>query len=264
MKIAGIEITNPDKLIFPDAGITKLEMVQYYEEISPKMLPFLKNRPLTLHRFPDGVDSDGFYQKKASDYFPDFVKTVTVETEDGSNTQVICNSKRSLVYLANQGTVGFHTWLSTKDYLHKPDKAIFDLDPPKDSFQQVKEAAKITGDFFRKKGLEPNLMTSGKNGFHVWYSVRRTKTFDQIRPELKELAQELEAEHPELFTTAVRKNQREGKIFIDYLRNAYGQTSVCPYSLRPTQTASIAKPLEWKDLKNIKSADAFKLRDFMG
>lgn len=85
----------------------------------------------------------------------------------------------------------------------------------------------------------------------------------QIRPELKELAQELEAEHPELFTTAVRKNQREGKIFIDYLRNAYGQTSVCPYSLRPTQTASIAKPLEWKELKDIKSADAFKLKDYI-
>src|SRR5690554_2022938 len=129
MKIAGIAISNPDKIIFPDAHITKLQMVQYYHKTAKKMLPFLKDRPLTLHRFPDGIGESGFYQKNAAEYFPDFIKTVKVETEDGENTQVICNSKKSLIYLTNQGTVSYHIWLSKKDNLHKPDKVVLDLDP---------------------------------------------------------------------------------------------------------------------------------------
>lgn len=255
MKIAGIEISNPGKLIFPDAGITKLEMVQYYEKVAKRMLPFLKDRPLTLHRFPDGIDADGFYQKNGSDYFPDFIKTVKVKTEAGENTQILCNSKKSLIYLVNQGTVEFHIWLSKKDKLQKPDKVVFDLDPPENSFEKVKEAAKITGDFLREKGKDPDLMTTGKKGFHVWYAIRRTKTFDELRPALREWAEELKTQNPDLFTTSVRKDKRKGKVFIDYLRNAYGQTSVCPYSLRPNEVAGVAMPLAWKDLKNIKSAD---------
>lgn len=261
MEIAGIEISHPEKLIFPQAKITKLQMVEYYESVAEEMLPFLKNRPLTLHRFPDGIDKDGFYQKKAADYFPKFIKTIKVKTEEGHNTQIICNSKKSLIYLANQGTLGFHIWLSKKDKLYKPDKVVFDLDPSKNDFEKVKKAAKFTGDFLRRKNKEPQLMTSGKSGFHIYYSIRRTKTFDELRPELKELAEELAAQHTEVFTTSVRKNKREGKVFIDYLRNAYAQTSVCPYSLRPTKTAGVAMPIEWGELKNIKAANQYNIKN---
>lgn len=263
MKIAGIEISHPDKLIFPESGINKLQMVKYYETVAEDILPYLKDRPLTLHRFPDGVEKSGFYQKNASDYFPDFIKTIQVKTEDGENTQVLCSNKKSLIYLANQGTVTFHIWLSKKDKLDKPDKVVFDLDPPENSFEKVKEGAKITATFLRKRGIEPKLMTTGQNGLHVWYEIRRTKTFDQLRPILKEMAQELERQNPDLFTTAIRKNQREGKIFIDYLRNAYAQTSVCPYSLRPNAVGGIATPLEWSQLKKLKSADQFNLKDML-
>ncbi len=260
MKVSGIEISHPEKIIFPKLKITKLEMVQYYGKVAKKMLPYMKDRPLTLHRFPDGIGKDGFYQKNAADYFPDFIKTVKVKTEDGENTQILCNSEKALIYLANQGTVGFHIWLSKKDKLYKPNKIVFDLDPPKDSFEKVKKAAQIVGDFLREKGFDPNLMTTGQSGFHVWYKIQRRKTYDQLRPKLKELVNELEKQNPELFTTAVRKNKREGKIFLDYLRNAYAQTSVCPYSLRPNKSAGIAMPIEWKELQSIKSADAFRLR----
>lgn len=259
MEIAGVKITHPEKFIFPDADITKLEMVQHYKKVAKLMLPYLKDRPLTLHRFPDGIDKNGFYQKNASDYFPDFIKTVKVETEEGENTQILCNTQKALLYLANQGTVGFHIWLSKKDKLYKPDKVVFDLDPPKNSFGKVKKAAQITGDFLREKGLNPKIMTTGQSGFHVWYKIQRRNTYDELRPKLKELVHELAAQNPNLFTTAVRKNKREGKIFIDYLRNAYGQTSVCPYSLRPNKSAGIATPIEWKQLERIKSADEFKL-----
>lgn len=260
MKVAGVEISHPEKIIFPKLKITKLEMVQYYEQTAKKMLPYLKNRPLTLHRFPNGIDEDGFYQKNAADYFPDYIKTVQVETEAGENTQILCNTQKSLVYLANQGTVAFHIWLSKKDKLYKPDKVVFDLDPPKNSFEKVKKAAKTTGDFLRKKGVEPNLMTTGQNGFHVWYKIQRRNTYDELRPKLKEWVQELEEQEPELFTTSVRKNKRDGKIFLDYLRNAYAQTSVCPYSLRPNESAGIATPIEWKELDKIKGADEFGLK----
>lgn len=263
MKISGIEISHPDKVLFPDKGYTKADMVKYYESVSEKMLPYLKDRPLTLHRFPDGISKDGFYQKNASDYFPDFIKTVKIKTEEGTNTQVYCNSNKSLIYLANQGTIGFHIWLAKKDKLHKPDKVVFDLDPPENGFEKVKEAAKIVSEFLKDKGIKPQLMTTGQSGFHVWYTLRRTKTFDDLRPELKEWADDLESRHPDLLTTSVRKRGRKGKVFVDYLRNAYGQTSVCPYSLRPNENGGVAMPLNWKDLKGIKKADQYSLSNIL-
>ena len=262
MKIAGVAISNPDKIIFPKGKITKLEMVQYYEKVADQMLPYMENRPLTLHRFPNGIKGDGFYQKSASDYFPDFIKTVQIKTEDGSNTQILCNSKKSLIYLANQGTIAFHIWLSKKDMLYKPDKVVFDLDPSSNSFEQLKEAANIVGDYFRKKARDPQVMTTGQRGLHVSFSIRRTKTYDELKETVKEHAIALEKKHPKLFTTAIRKNQREGKIFLDYLRNSYAQTSVCPFSLRPNEKAGIAMPLDWKDLEKVKSADSFNLSNY--
>lgn len=260
MIVSEIEISHPDKLIFPKSKITKLEMVQYYEKIASKILPYLRNRPLTLQRFPDGIEKAGFYQKSASEYFPEFIKTIKVNTDDGENIQMICNSKKSLIYLVNQGTVSFHIWLSKEDKLYKPDKVVFDLDPSNNRFEEVREAAKITGDFLKKRNINPNLMTTGQHGFHVWYKIRRTKPYDELKPILKEMAQELESQNPMLFTTAIRKNKRDGKILIDYFRNAYAQTSICPYSLRPNENAGIAMPIEWKDLHTIKSADQFNLK----
>lgn len=264
MEIAGVEISSPDKILFPREQITKLQVLQYYGKVAEKMLPYLKDRPLTLHRFPNGIKDDGFYQKNAGDYFPSFVKRIEIKTKEGSNTQVLCNDRRSLIYLANQGTLSFHIWLSRKDKLNKPDKIVFDLDPSEKDFTKVKEAARIVGDYLRKKDIEPKVMTTGQNGLHVWYSVRRTKNFDQVREEVKIIAEELEEQYPELLTTAVRKNKRGDKIFVDYLRNAYGQTSVCPYSLRPNEAAGIAMPISWNELEKIKSSDEFRLSGFMG
>ncbi len=137
MEIEEIEITHPEKVIFPKKKITKGDMASYYDRIAEKMLPYLKDRPLTLNRFPNGIGESGFYQKNESDYFPDFIKRVEVETEDGVNTQIVCNNKKSLIYLVNQNTVAFHTWLSRKDRIRQPDKVIFDLDPPEGSFEKL-------------------------------------------------------------------------------------------------------------------------------
>ncbi|MDX1471833.1 MAG: non-homologous end-joining DNA ligase [Flavobacteriaceae bacterium] len=263
MKIAGVEISNADKVIFPTLGITKEEMATYYEKVADKMLPYMKDRPLILQRFPDGIDEDGFYQKSASEYFPDFIKRIKVKTEKGHNTQFYVNSIKPLIYLVNQGTVTFHIWLSKRDRLKRPDKVVFDLDPSGNSFNEVKEAALLIRGYLHKKDIEPFLMTSGKSGLHVWYEKRRTKEFDKVKEEVKIYSVELEKKHSDVFTTAIRKDQRNGKIFIDYLRNEYAQTSVCPYSLRATPEAGIAHPIKWEELSSIKSADQFTIKDYL-
>ncbi len=257
MEIEGIDISHPDKLIFPEMGITKKDMAGYYAKVADRMLPYLKDRPLSLQRFPNGIDEDGFFQKNAGDYFPDFVERVRIETRDGTNEQVICNSKRTLIYLVNQGTVTFHIWLSRKDKLHRPDRVVFDLDPPENSFDKVKDAASKVGDFLRENDLDPKLMTTGKSGLHVWYEKRRDHDFDEVRERARAMAHEMAERYPDLMTTETRINKREDRIFIDYLRNAYGQTVVCPYSLRPVTQAGVATPIEWSELSALKAADQY-------
>ena len=257
MEIDGIEITHPDKIIFPEKKITKGQMAEYYGKIADKMLVFLKDRPLTLHRFPGGINSKGFYQKNTSDYFPDFIKTVEIDTEDGKNIQIICNDRRTLLYLVNQNTVAFHVWLSQKDKIREPNRVVFDLDPPEDSFEKVKEAAKVLCNFLKKKKKDPMLMTTGQSGFHLYYDIRRGKDFDEVKKEVRTIAEEVTKQRPDLLTTNIRKDQRQGKIFVDYLRNAYAQTAVSPYSLRPNEEAGIATPLEWTELSKTQRASQF-------
>ena len=259
MEFANVEITHPDKIIFPEKKITKGQMAEYYHRISNYMLPFLKDRPLTLQRFPSGIEETGFYQKNVSDYFPDFIKTVEIETEEGKNTQIICNDKQSLIYLVNQGTIAFHIWSSRKDKIREPDKVIFDLDPSEEDFGKIREAAKVVRNYLRKQKKEPELMTTGQNGLHLYYSTRRGKDFDEIKKEARKVAEEVTKLRPDLLTTKIRKDQRQGKIFVDYLRNAYAQTAVCPFSLRANEEAGIATPLQWEELSNLESASFYTI-----
>ncbi len=261
MEIAQVEISNPEKVIFPQKKITKSDMAEYYDKIADRMLPYLKDRPLTLQRFPNGIQEAGFYQKNASEYFPDFIKTVEIDTEEGKNTQIICNDKRTLLYLVNQGTVSFHIWLSRKDKIRQPDKVVFDLDPPKNGFEKVREAAKVVRNYLRKQKKDPQLMTTGQSGLHLYYSIRRGKDFDEIKKEARKVAEEVAKLRPDLLTTKIRKDQREGKIFVDYLRNAYAQTAVCPFSLRPNEEAGIATPLEWEELTKLESASYYNIKN---
>lgn len=263
MKIAGIEISHPEKIYFPKSGITKQDVLEYYFSVSDKILDFLKDRPLTLRRFPEGVESKGFYQKQIPDYFPDFIKRVSIQTRDKTIEQVYCNDKKTLIYLVNQGTISFHPWLSKKDNLNIPDTVIFDLDPPGDDFERVKEAAQIIRKFLKDRNIRPKIMTTGKSGLHLYYSVSGKQNFDQIREKARDFSQILEEKHQELLTTALKKDKRGNKIFIDYLRNSYGQTSVCPYSLRSNENAGIAHPVSWNKLEDLKASDAYNLKDLL-
>lgn len=245
-----VDIKNRDKIYFPGKKLTKGDIIDYYDKIADYLLPFLKDRPLTLSRFPDGIDEDGFYQKKVSDYFPEWIEVVEVsKKEGGSISQVICNNKATLIYLVNQGTISFHPWLSTTTDLNKPNKLVFDLDPPQGDFDLVLKAAKFLRSLLEDQlGLNAFVMTTGSEGLHVLCPLRVKKGFDEVRSFASDVAEYMTHEQPDAFTVATRKEKRDGRLFIDYLRNGYGQTSIPPYSLRALEGAPVATPLDWGEL----------------
>lgn len=245
-----VQVTNRDKVFFPSDGITKGELIDYYVRISDIMLPHLKDRPTTLQRFPEGIKEEGFYQKEVPNYFPDWVERVKVETvgEDGSQQQVVCNNKATLAYLADKGCITIHIWPSRRDKLNYPDKLVFDLDPPDDDFEIVRDAALAMKKLFDKIELSSYPMTTGSRGIHIVAPIDRSENYDKVRQFAKRVVDFLANQNSDVFTVENRKDKRKGRLYLDTLRNAYGQTSVAPYSVRPIDGAPIATPLEWEEL----------------
>ncbi|MCK4265306.1 non-homologous end-joining DNA ligase [Candidatus Babeliales bacterium] len=246
-----IEISNEDKILFTGKKITKGDLVNYYKKISKYMLPYLKNRPISMHRFPDGITKEGFFQKKPGDYFPKWVKTKSIKKkEGGSIKQVICNDTATLVYLAGQATISLHTWLSKEDKLEYPDKIIFDLDSPKNKFKLACKVAKELKNLLDELRLKSFIMTTGSKGLHVIIPLKRNEKFDQVREFAKNIATILIKKDPKNITLEQRKEKRKNRLFIDILRNAYAQTSIAPYSVRALKGAPVATPLAWNELTN--------------
>ena len=244
-----IELSNLDKVLFPDAGLTKGDLVHYYRRISNTMLPYLRNRPLNMHRFPDGIQGEGFFQQHASDYFPPWIERVRVSRkEDGTVEHVVCQDAATLVYLANQACITPHVWLSRIDALDRPDRLVFDLDPPTSDFEPVRAAARHLRSFLEELELPAFVMTTGSRGLHVLIPLDRSEGFDAVRSFARDLATALARRHPQQLTVEQRKAQRNDRVFLDYLRNSYGQTAVAPYSVRARPGAPVATPLEWHEL----------------
>ncbi len=258
------EVSNLDKVFFPEKGYTKGDLIDYYEKISETMLPYLKNRPLTMIRFPNGIDDKRFFQKDEPDYFPKWIKTKSVSKKEGGKTNyVVCNDKETLVYLANQACVTPHIWLSRIDKIDNPDRLIFDLDPSNGDFSEVKKAAKRVRELLEGQlGLSVYVMTTGSRGLHVVAPIKRSKTFDEVREFAQEAAKYLESKYPDSLTTAVRKNKREDKLFLDVARNGKGQTAVTPYAVRPIEGAPVATPLDWEELsKSSLSPQSYNIKN---
>ncbi|MFW6117245.1 MAG: non-homologous end-joining DNA ligase [Thermoproteota archaeon] len=246
-----VEVSDVDKVLFPEDDFTKGDLIDYYNRISDVLLPHLKDRPITMQRFPDGINEEGFYQKEVPDYFPDWIERIKVEKkEGGSQNQVICNNKATLVYLADKACITPHIWLSRKDQLHHPDKIVFDLDPPDDDFEPVRSAASSLKKILDHLDLTSFVMTTGSRGLHVAVALDRSEDFDAVRDFAQRVAEYLASKHPDIFTTEERKKKRRGRLFLDILRNAYGQTSVAPYAVRAKTGAPIATPIDWKELKD--------------
>lgn len=258
------EVSNLDKIFFPKEEYTKGDLIGYYEKIADTMLPYMKDRPVTMIRFPNGIDDKQFYQKDAPDYFPEWIETKAIKKEDGGSTDyVICNDEETLVYLANQACITPHIWLSRKDKIDYPDRLIFDLDPSRDDFSEVISAAKKIGNFLKEDlSLPVYIMTTGSRGIHLVVPLKREHTFDQVRAFAQKIARYLEDQYPEEMTTAVRKNKREDKLFLDVARNGKGQTAVTPYAVRPIEGAPVATPLDWDELdKASLSAQTYTIKN---
>ncbi|MGD2050045.1 MAG: non-homologous end-joining DNA ligase [Chloroflexota bacterium] len=247
-----IELSRQDKIFYPEVGITKGDVVNYYRRLSEIMLPHMEGRPLTMQRFPDGIEAGGFYEKAAPDYFPKWIRRVKIMVEEKGQKQeqITCEDTATLVYLANQACLTPHIWLSRADKLDHPDKLIFDLDPSNHDFEPIRQTALDFQDLLEEIGLVPYVMTTGSRGVHVVAPLERSATFDTVRKFVRDVADVLANRHPDRLTVEQRKEKREGRLFLDYLRNAYGQNSVAPYSLRARPEAPIATPLDWSELHN--------------
>jgi bifunctional non-homologous end joining protein LigD len=245
-----VETSNDDKLLFPETGISKADVVTYYRDISDLMLPHLEDRCLTLQRFPDGLGGDGFFQQNRADYFPDFVGCRPLDTADGKDVvdHIVVNNAAALVYLADQAAITFHGWLATTSDPRHPDRVVFDLDPSQDDFGEVIACARLLKEALELSGLVPYVMTTGSRGLHVVAPLAGDQTFDDVREFARDLARATAEREPKRFTTEQRKKARRGRLYIDVGRNAYGQTAVLPYSLRAIEGAPIATPLDWEEL----------------
>ena len=248
--IAGVQVSRPDKVLFEGDGkeITKADVAQYYADVAEVMLPHLRGRPITMQRFPDGIASQGFYEKKVPEHFPGFVATTTVATADGSQEQVVVDSAATLVYLADQACLTPHTWLSTAKDLRRPDQLIIDLDPSVPGTRAVRRATVMVGDLLEELGLPGYLKTTGSRGYHVVVPLRREADFDEVHRFARRLAEVLVARDEDLLTIEARKDKRGDRVLVDIARNAYAQTAAPPYALRALPHAPVATPITWDEL----------------
>jgi bifunctional non-homologous end joining protein LigD len=238
-------------VLFPAAGLTKANLIAYYERIAPVMLPHLAGRPLSLVRYPNGIEAEGFMQKNASDYFPDWIRRARLPKQDGAVDHVVAEDAATLVYLANQACVTFHVGLSRVDRIDYPDRMVIDLDPSDDDFAKIKRAAKEARALLEEVGLVPFLQTTGSRGLHLWVPLDRSADFDQVRDFAAQIAELLVARRDEL-TTAQRKAKRGDRVLVDVARNSYAQTAVAPYSVRALAPAPVATPIGWAELDDPK------------
>ncbi len=252
-----VEIDHADKVFFPRDGITKGDLVDYYDAVASALLPGLRGRPLSLERYPDGIARQGFYQKRVPDYFPEWITTTRVSSGEGPLEQVLCDQRATLAYLVDQGCVTPHPWLSRADAPDRPDMIVFDFDPPDaqgddpaEGFEPVRDAAFAMRELVQDLGLVPFVRTTGSRGLHVVAPVRREQGFDDARDFAAGAARLLARRHPDALTVEMRKAKRRGRVFVDWLRNAYGQTAVASYAVRARPGAPVATPLDWDELRS--------------
>jgi bifunctional non-homologous end joining protein LigD len=245
-----VRITRPQKLLFPHDRIDKRQLAEYYLRIAATMLPYLRDRPVTMERYPDGIQGMRLIQKRAASYFPNWIMTASMEKQDGTVRHVLCQDAPTLAYLATQACITPHVWLSRTDKPNHPDQLIFDLDPSEGNFRDVCRAALRLRELLGRERLTAFVKTTGSRGLQVLVPLNRGADFDEVRAFAREIAVEFAGTDPQHLTVEVRKDKRAGRIFIDTARNAYAQTAAPPYAVRPRRDAPVATPLEWTELED--------------
>ncbi|MEA2470378.1 MAG: bifunctional non-ous end joining protein LigD [Thermoleophilaceae bacterium] len=246
------QVSHPDKVLFPQIGVTKLDLARHYERVAEAMLPYVRDRPLALQVFPKGVDEHGFFMKAVPDYFPAWVERVTVPKRGGTVTHPLANDADTLVYLAGQNVVTLHTWLSRADEPQLPDRLIVDFDPSKTSggFADVRAAALDAGERLRDAGLVPYAMVTGSRGIHVVCPLRRGPSFSDVHGFARALAEGMVEDRPGKLTLEWHKAERGDRIYVDVNRIAYAQHAVAPYAVRARGKAPVAMPIQWEELND--------------
>jgi bifunctional non-homologous end joining protein LigD len=249
-----MEISHPNKVLFPQIGVTKLDLARHYERVAGAMLPYVRERPLALQAFPNGIEQHGFFMKSVPSYFPGSVARVTVPKRGGTVTHPLANDADTLVYLAGQNVVTLHTWLSRADEPRKPDRLIVDFDPSRTrgGFADVRAAAREAGDRLRDLGLVPYAMVTGSRGIHVVCPLRRGPSFSDVHGFTRALAERLVEDRPSKLTLEWHKAERGQRIYVDVNRIAYAQHAVAPYAVRAREKAPVAMPIHWDELSDRK------------
>lgn len=245
-----VRISNPDKVLWPQSGTTKGEVLRYYLEVSPLLLPSLAGRLVSLQRFPQGVVGKGFYQKNCPSHAPDWVKTFPLPGKNSVTNYVLIEDLPTLIWLVNSGVIEFHPWLSKTHRLDYPDFAVFDLDPmEKYGIEEVRQVARGIGVLLTALQLTGRVKTSGATGLQIFLPLTPVYSYQQVRDFVHACCQLIHREFPQWTTLERNISHRQGKIYLDYMQNARGQTIVAAYSLRPQPVPSFSFPLAWQDLE---------------
>ena len=239
-------LSNLDKVFWPHEGYTKGDLLHYYEQVAEYLLPYLRERPVHMNRFPDGITGESFFQRQAPAGVPDWVELVEVDAEH--DRQFICNDVRTLIYLINLGSIELHPWLSRRGSLDSPDFAVLDLDAKETTFGNAKRVARTAGKVLRGIGLDPALKTSGATGLHIYVPLIPGYGYDQARLFMEAVARVVAREHPDIASVERLPRGRGGKVYVDFLQNRKSATVVPPYAARPVPGASVSMPLDWDEL----------------
>jgi bifunctional non-homologous end joining protein LigD len=258
--VAGVRISNPQRVVDSESGVTKLDVARYYEKAAELLLPHLVKRPLSVVRCPDGFAGACFFQKHTGKMFSKAVKSIALEDSKGESQYLTADSLEAVLSLVQMNVVEFHPWGSRADQLEKPDRMFFDLDPAPDvPWKRVVEAALQMRDVLRGMDIDSFVKTTGGKGIHVVVSIVRKYGWDQIKAFSRAIALELARAQPKQYVAVAAKDQRKGRIFVDYLRNSRGATAVAPYSVRARPGATLSMPVTWKALEKLDGGGHFHL-----
>ncbi|WP_092048368.1 DNA ligase D [Planctomicrobium piriforme] len=248
-QLAGVAITHPDRVLYPDANITKADLAQFYVDIADWILPHVIGRPLTLVRCPGGQTGQCFYQKHLDGNLPAGVSTIAIKEKQGTDDYLLIHDVTGLISLVQWGVLEFHTWGAREDNIELPDRLVFDLDPGEEAtWEQVVNGVREVRDRLKTIGLESFLRTSGGKGLHVVVPLTRRRSWDEVKDFTHAIATSMMHDSPDLYIDTMSKAKRKGRIFIDYLRNGRGATAVASYSTRARAGAPVATPLRWDEL----------------
>lgn len=239
-----LRLINLDKVFWPQDGFTKGDLLHYYEQVWPLMAPYLRDRPVVLTRYPDGIDGKSFFQKNAPDFIPEWVETCRVEDTD----YFICNDLQTLLYVINLGCIPVHVWSARRDALDRPDWAILDLDPKGAPFADVVTVARHAHALLSELDMPHGIKTSGQDGLHVLIPLGATLSHAEARTFAEVLARVIATEQPAIATVARPLGERGGKVYVDFLQNGFGKTIVAPFSVRPRPGGPVSMPLEWREV----------------